>query len=70
MKTMMNKKKELQKIRTTIKHKSIGNVYEKPIKIIWNKLSSIEEFQVCSSNIDALRKFMYWERYKTLPTIS
>ena len=36
----MNKKKELQKIRTAIKRKAIENVYEKPIKIIRKELSS------------------------------
>jgi len=34
MKTMMNKKKELQTIRTAVKRKAIENVYEKPIIII------------------------------------
>ncbi|KAE9543784.1 hypothetical protein AGLY_002014 [Aphis glycines] len=62
-------KKELQKIRTAVKRKVIENVYEKPIKIIRKELSSIEDSQVCSSNINALRKSMYRERRKTLPTV-
>jgi len=61
--------KELQTIRTAIKRKAIENVYEKPIKIIRKELSIIENSQVCSSNINALRKSMYRERRKTLPTI-
>jgi len=62
-------KKELQKIRTAIKRKAIENVYEKPIKIIRKELSSIEDSQVCSSNINTLRKSMYRKRRKTLPTV-
>jgi hypothetical protein len=62
-------KKELQKIRIAIKRKAIENIYEKPIKIIRKELSSIEDSQVCSSNINALRKSMYRERRKTLPTV-
>jgi len=62
-------KKELQQIRTAIKRKAIENVYEKPIKIIRKELSSIEDSQVCSYNINALPKSMYRERHKTLPTV-
>jgi hypothetical protein len=62
-------KKELQKIRKAIKRKAIENVYEKPIKIIRKELSSIEDSQVCSFNINALRKSMYRERRKTVPTV-
>ena len=49
-----DKDNDEKKIRTVIKRKATENAYEKPIKIIRKELSSIEDSQVCSSNINFL----------------
>jgi len=61
---------QIQEVRNVCKRKACNDIHERPRKIIRKEVSSIENNEVIGSNdVNLIRKSIYNERRKLLPTL-